>query len=227
MLAGNKSAANSIGCIPGSCERGEQGQAIGNSSVRNGAPQNHSFAGISKSGAKEREPGSSIFHRRAGVVRDELTSMTQAHPIAILVPLALGTLVIICSTVIHGLALSVTISSFRRERRLGRAGVNTVIDFAIVVVAIFIAFTAHLVEIGMWAWLFLLCGEFPDWGSAYYHSAVNYTTLGYGDIIMSPAWKLLGPLEAADGALMFGVSTAMVFAVTQRLFLTRYADLRE
>jgi hypothetical protein len=75
--------------------------------------------------------------------------------------------------------------------------------------------------------LFLLCGEFPDWGSAYYHSAVNYTTLGYGDIIMSPAWKLLGPLEAADGALMFGVSTAMVFAVTQRLFLTRYADLRE
>jgi hypothetical protein len=153
--------------------------------------------------------------------------MTQAHPIAILVPLALGTLVIICSTIIHGLALSVTISSFRRERRLGRAGVNTVIDFAIVVVAIFIAFTAHLVEIGMWAWLFLLCGEFPDWGSAYYHSAVNYTTLGYGDIIMSPAWKLLGPLEAADGALMFGVSTAMVFAVTQRLFLTRYADLRE
>jgi hypothetical protein len=61
MLAGKKSAANSIGCIPGSCERGEQGQAIGNSSVRNGAPQNHSFAGISKSGAMEREPGSITF----------------------------------------------------------------------------------------------------------------------------------------------------------------------
>jgi hypothetical protein len=43
---------------------------------------------------------------------------------------------------------------------------------------------------------------------------------------MSPSWKLLGPLEAADGALMFGVSTAMVFAVISRLILTKFADLR-
>jgi hypothetical protein len=42
---------------------------------------------------------------------------------------------------------------------------------------------------------------------------------------MSPSWKLLGPLEAADGALMFGVSTAMIFAVIQRLILERYKDL--
>jgi hypothetical protein len=55
---------------------------------------------------------------------------------------------------------------------------------------------------------------------------VNYTTLGYGDVIMSPSWRLLGPLEGADGALMFGVSTAMIFSVTQRLILARFVDLR-
>jgi hypothetical protein len=38
---------------------------------------------------------------------------------------------------------------------------------------------------------------------------------------MSPFWKLLGPLEAADGMLLFGVSTATIFAVMQRLFRTR------
>jgi hypothetical protein len=43
---------------------------------------------------------------------------------------------------------------------------------------------------------------------------------------MTSSWKLLGPIEAADGALMFGVSTAMIFAVTQRLILARFADLR-
>jgi hypothetical protein len=43
---------------------------------------------------------------------------------------------------------------------------------------------------------------------------------------MSPAWKLLGPLEAADGLLMFGVSTAMIFAVVQRLTWARFPDLR-
>jgi hypothetical protein len=44
---------------------------------------------------------------------------------------------------------------------------------------------------------------------------------------MSPSWRLLGSLEAANGALMFGVSTAMIFTVVQRLVQTRYVDLRE
>ncbi len=55
-----------------------------------------------------------------------------------------------------------------------------------------------------------------------YHSAVNYTTLGDDTVVMSARWRLLGPLEAADGMLMFGVSTAMIFAVIQRLIQTRY-----
>lgn len=70
--------------------------------------------------------------------------------------------------------------------------------------------------------MFELCGEFRDFAAAFYHSAENYTSLGYGDVVMSAKWKLLGPLETADGMLMFGVSTAMIFAVVQRLIQTRY-----
>jgi ion channel len=44
----------------------------------------------------------------------------------------------------------------------------------------------------------LICGEFAEFGTAYYHSAVNYTTLGYGDLLMTPLWRLLGALEAAS-----------------------------
>ncbi|MGA3046899.1 MAG: ion channel [Terracidiphilus sp.] len=86
-------------------------------------------------------------------------------------------------------------------------------------------FVAHLIEISLWAALFVICGEFKSLSLAYYHSAVNYTTLGYGDLIMSPSWKLLGPLEAADGALMFGVSTAMIFTIAQRLMHAKFGDL--
>jgi Ion channel len=85
---------------------------------------------------------------------------------------------------------------------------------------------AHLIEVALWAAVFIICGEFSDFGTAYYHSAVNYTTLGYGDLIMTSSWRLLGPLEAANGALMFGVSTAIFFAVIQRLLETRFVDLR-
>ncbi len=151
----------------------------------------------------------------------------QTHRIAILTPMAVGAVAVLCTILIHALALMTAVNFFRYERKLGHAGKHFQIDVAIVSLVLSCAFVAHLIEIALWAVLFLVCGEFQEFGIAYYHSAVNYTTLGYGDLIMSPSWKLLGPLEAADGALMFGVSTAMVFAVIQRLILARFEDLRE
>lgn len=129
--------------------------------------------------------------------------------------------------IIRALAVSATVNWIRRERRLGRVGARFSIDLSIAAVAIAVALVAHLIEIGIWAVLFLVCGEFSDFGTAYYHSAVNYTTLGYGDVIMTPSWRMLGPLEAASGMLMFGVSTAIIFAVIQRLIQARFADLRD
>lgn len=46
-------------------------------------------------------------------------------------------------------------------------------------------------------------------------------------MIMTPSWRMLGPLEAANGMLMFGVSTAIIFAVIQRLIQARFADLMD
>jgi len=151
----------------------------------------------------------------------------QIHRIAILVPLAVGTATVICTIVIHALPLGATVNFVRRERRLGRAGAGFWIDMGIVVRALLYALAAHLLEMALWATVFMLCGEFPDFATAYYHSAVNYTSLGYGDLIMSPSWKLLAPLETANGMLLFGVSTAMIFAVIQRLVETRFVDLKD
>jgi len=152
--------------------------------------------------------------------------MTQNHQFAILYPLVVGVGAVACTIFVHALALAATVNLFRHERRLGRAGAGALIDLAIVALAISFAFVAHLIEIALWAVLLVICGEFQDFGNAFYHSAVNYTTLGYGDLLLTPSWRLLGPLEAANGALMFGVSTAMVFAVIQRLLLARFEDLR-
>ena len=67
-----------------------------------------------------------------------------------------------------------------------------------------------LIQTAIWAALFRLLGEFDDFNTALYFSGVNFATLGYGDIVMSERWRLLGPLEAAHGVLMFGVSTAVL-----------------
>jgi hypothetical protein len=74
-----------------------------------------------------------------------------------------------------------------------------------------------LAQIALWAGAFVLCGEFADFEDAFYHSAVNFTTLGYGDIVMSRRWRLLGPLEAVNGSLMLGLSTALLFMVLGRV----------
>ena len=152
--------------------------------------------------------------------------MTQNHQFAILYPLVVGVGAVACTIFIHALALAATVNFVRHERRLGRAGAGALIDLAIVALVVSFAFVAHLIEIALWAVLLVICGEFQEFGNAFYHSAVNYTTLGYGDLLLTPSWRLLGPLEAANGALMFGVSTAMVFAVIQRLLLARFEDLR-
>ena len=75
----------------------------------------------------------------------------------------------------------------------------------------------NLLQITLWGWLFLALGEFTEFYEAVYHSAVNFASLGYGDIVMSKSWKLLGPLEAVNGVLMVGMSGAALMAILQQL----------
>ena len=73
----------------------------------------------------------------------------------------------------------------------------------------------NFMQIALWGVLFRLLGEFQTLDAAIYHSGVNFATLGYGDIVMSPKWRLLGPMEAVNGALMIGLSGASMLAVLQ------------
>ncbi len=79
----------------------------------------------------------------------------------------------------------------------------------------------NLGQIAVWALLFQVLGEFGLFREAFYHSAVNFATLGYGDIVMSEPYRLLGPLEAINGVLMIGVSTAALMAAFQDILKRR------
>jgi len=147
--------------------------------------------------------------------------------VAVLLPLVVFLAATITTIVIHAVALLGVIYFVRYQRRIGRAGVRFWSDLSIVAGATLLALIAHLLEITLWALVFYLCDEFTHFEEAFYHSAVNYTSLGIGDIVMSASWRMLGPLETADGMLMFGVSTAMIFAVIQRLVQTRFRDLND
>ena len=74
-------------------------------------------------------------------------------------------------------------------------------------------------QLTIWAIVFRILGEFDALEVAVYHSAVNFASLGYGDIVMSERWRLLGPLEAVNGVLMIGVSTAVFMTTLQDAYL--------
>ena len=75
----------------------------------------------------------------------------------------------------------------------------------------------NFIQITLWGILFIRLGEFSELYEAVYHSAVNYASLGYGDIVMSKNWKLLGPLEAINGVLMVGMTAAALMVILQQL----------
>jgi len=76
---------------------------------------------------------------------------------------------------------------------------------------------AHAVETLVWAWTYEIVGAaaVPD-SDLLYFAFVNYTTLGYGDITPVPAWRLLGPVTAMNGVLLFGWSAAILFEVLRK-----------
>ena len=77
----------------------------------------------------------------------------------------------------------------------------------------------HMVEVVVWAVTYRnLPGldELKTLEEAIYFSLVTFTTLGYGEITLGPQWRLLSGLEAMNGILLAGWSTALLFAVVQR-----------
>ena len=75
----------------------------------------------------------------------------------------------------------------------------------------------HLAEAGIWAAFYRISGLLPEFETAVYFSITSYTTVGYGDVVLPPPWRVLGPIEAAVGILMFGWSTAIIVAAITRI----------
>ena len=97
------------------------------------------------------------------------------------------------------------------------SGQRFMIGIRPLLVASLVMMLGTLVQIILWGGLFLWLGEFELAYDAIYHSAVNFTSLGYGDIVMRRERRLLGPLEAVNGVLMLGMSAAALMAILQHM----------
>ena len=79
----------------------------------------------------------------------------------------------------------------------------------------------HFIEVVFWALFYFLLPDnagLNNWPEAVYFSIVTFTTLGYGDITLSPDWRQLSGMQAMVGIVVFGLTTAILFTVIQRLW---------
>jgi len=123
-------------------------------------------------------------------------------------------LLVVATVAMHAVGLDLLLRALIRSRALDRSGFRPVVGLVIGLTCWLIL--VHLAEIAVWGLFYLWQGCLPDAESALYFSGVTYTTVGYGDLVLTKPWRMLAPLEALTGILMCGLSTGLFFALVSR-----------
>ena len=130
-----------------------------------------------------------------------------------------GTAVSVCNIAIHAFVMAAVIWAARAAGAITTSRQSLRMIMVMIATVSFLM-AAHLAEVLVWALAYAIIGAAPPGSALIYFAFVNYTTLGYGDVIPVERWNLLGPMTAMNGVLMFGWSTALIFEVLRKTLLT-------
>jgi hypothetical protein len=135
--------------------------------------------------------------------------------------LLVGGTVSVCNIAIHGLVMATVVQLASRIAG-AKDTVHQSVRLTIVMIAtasiatVPVLMVAHFSEVMVWSLAYVIVHAAPAGADPVYFAFVNYTTLGYGDVIPVERWRLLGPITAMNGVLLFGWSTAVIFEVLRR-----------
>lgn len=126
-----------------------------------------------------------------------------------------GGLASVCNIAIHALVMMTVITV---ARAIGQNYKRTRPSILVVMMAatVSVLMAAHVVEVFVWALAYFVVGAVAPGNDLVYFAYVNYTTLGYGDVVPVKRWQFLGPMTAMNGVLLFGWSTAVIFEVLRK-----------
>ena len=138
-----------------------------------------------------------------------------------LIQLLVGGIVCVGNITIHSLVMTVVVSVARVSSTTKRSHPSLrLIITMIATVSVLMA--AHVLEVFVWSLAYAIVDAAPAGTNLVYFAFVNYATLGYGDVVPVEGWRLLGPITAMNGALMFGWSTAVIYDVLQKTMMISF-----
>ena len=121
---------------------------------------------------------------------------------------------------IHAIVMAVVlwVARIADKRTTSRQSLRLI---GVMIATVSVLMAAHIVEVAVWALAYRIVGAAPPGTDFIYFAFVNYTTLGYGDVTPIERWHLLGPMTAMNGVLLFGWSTAVIFAVLRAVMTSQ------
>ena len=138
-----------------------------------------------------------------------------------LIQFLVGGIVSVCNITIHSLVMTVVVRVARASSTTTRSHPSLrLIITMIATVSVLMA--AHVLEVFVWSLAYAIVDAAPAGTNLVYFAFVNYATLGYGDVLPVERWRLLGPITAMNGALMFGWSTAVIYEVLQKTMMISF-----
>ena len=136
--------------------------------------------------------------------------------------LALASGMVACTVLVHFWGLLLLTYLMRSGGKRLRPHASHTRQAALILLVVFAIFGLHTVEIWLYASLYLLLGEMRSLEEALYFSTVTFASLGFGDVVLSPRWRLLSAIEAANGVILFAWSTTFLLGVNTRLRLLEH-----
>ena len=134
-----------------------------------------------------------------------------------LIQIGIAAIVMLITTAMHAAAMMFSLRKLATKLKVADKHIKWM-QLRWVSGAVLLMFLVTILEVLVWTAAFLFIGALESFEPAFYFSMVTYTTLGYGDVLLTNEWRLLGSFEAAHGVIMLGWTTAIVIAIVQRVY---------
>ena len=131
--------------------------------------------------------------------------------------IVLGSAVLCVCVVVHVAVLGMGIQAVAWLGTMERPGSGAWRWTTLILLASGVVLIGHTLQVWFWAFLFRSLDALEEWSDAVYFSLVNFTTLGYGDVILSAEHAILGPMEAWNGILMLALAASFLITVLRDL----------
>lgn len=135
-------------------------------------------------------------------------------------PILYGTLLVAATVAIHATGTMLLLAWLGRSPIFRKKRISHFMALRVLTATSVFLLLLHVIEVQLWAVVYLALPkipQIPNFETASYFSFITYTTVGYGDITLDPPWRMMAGIEALNGILLAGWSTALLFTVVEKI----------